>query len=178
MRRLEKAILLHVLDGNWREHLQQLDHLRSVVWMRGHAQRDPINEFKTEAFALFEGLLDGLRRDVVRTLMHMQVRTADEAPPIPQPRRVGPTSEVHLDPLTGENEMAEPGDVALATRPRAAAPRTVGSPRKAAGVGTMAAQVRAKAVDAADPATWAAAPRNSPCPCGSGKKFKHCHGAI
>ena len=158
MRRLEKVVLLHVLDTNWREHLQQLDHLRSVVWMRGHAQRDPINEFKTEAFALFEGLLDGLRRDVTRMLMNVQMRAPEEA--VPQRRDI-PMTETHVDATTGENEMAP-------------APERGAS----AGVGTMVARRKADAVDPANPETWGRVARNAPCPCGSGKKFKHCHGAI
>ncbi|MEO1014185.1 MAG: preprotein translocase subunit SecA [Pseudomonadota bacterium] len=164
MRRLEKAILLHVLDTNWREHLQQLDQLRSVVWMRGHAQRDPVNEFKTEAFALFESLLDGLRRDVVRMLMQVQVRRAEDA--IPEPRDV-PMTETHVNPTTGENEMAEaPGGASL----RKVAP--------AAGLASMSAANRAQRVDPNDPSTWGITPRNAPCPCGSGKKYKYCHGAL
>ncbi len=164
-RRIEKAFLLHVLDTNWREHLQQLDHLRSVVWMRGHAQRDPINEFKTEAFALFEGLLDSLRRDVTRMLMRVQVRGPEQAPPTPA-RRPIPMTEVHQDPVTGENEM-EFAEAAIGR---------IGRP--SAGIGTMSARVRASQVDPNNPATWGAVARNSPCPCGSGKKFKHCHGTI
>ncbi|MEL7487345.1 MAG: preprotein translocase subunit SecA, partial [Pseudomonadota bacterium] len=134
MRRLEKVVLLHVLDTNWREHLQQLDHLRSVVWMRGHAQRDPINEFKTEAFSLFESLLDSLRRDVTRMLMHIQMRTPEEAVP---ERRDIPMTETHVDATTGENEMAEPME-------RGAS----------AGVSTLVARRRAQAVDPDDPTTW------------------------
>ncbi len=163
MRRIEKVFLLHVLDNNWREHLQQLDHLRSVVWMRGHAQRDPINEFKTEAFGLFEALLAGLRKDVTSMLMRVQVRPAEEVAP---QRRPIPMTESHIDPKTGENEMAPP--------PRAARPARGLS----AGVGTMSARSRVMELDPADPATWARTPRNAPCPCGSGKKFKHCHGTI
>ena len=163
MRRLEKAILLHVVDTNWREHLQQLDHLRSVIWMRGHAQRDPINEFKTEAFGLFGSLLDSLRRDVVRMLMHVQVRQPEDA--IPAQRDVEMT-ESHLDPITGENEMAPPPGEP---------PRSRGA---STGITTMSAFNRARGVDTKDPATWVNAPRNGPCPCGSGRKFKHCHGAI
>ncbi|MGE0408527.1 MAG: preprotein translocase subunit SecA [Amphiplicatus sp.] len=158
MRRIEKAFLLHVLDTNWREHLQQLDHLRSVVWMRGHAQRDPINEFKTEAFALFETLLDGLRRDVTRMLMHVQVRAPEEAVPEKRPQRM---VESHADPLTGENEMA------LAEARGASA-----------GAGTMYARARAATVDPQNPETWGRVARNAPCPCGSGQKFKACHGRI
>ncbi|MEE2691380.1 MAG: preprotein translocase subunit SecA [Pseudomonadota bacterium] len=162
MRRVEKAFLLHVLDTNWREHMQQLDHLRSVVWMRGHAQRDPINEFKTEAFALFGALLDGLRRDVTRMLMHVQVRAeAPQPPPRPAPAKM---IETHVNPLTGENEMAMAGGPAPYGR--------------SAGVGAMAARARAMKVDPANPETWGSVSRNSPCPCGSGQKYKHCHGSI
>ena len=157
MRRVEKAFLLNVLDTNWREHLQMLDHLRSVIWLRSHGQRDPVNEFKTEAFALFEGLLDGLRRDVTRMLMHVQVRAPEEA--MPQQRQV-PMTETHMNPSTGENEMATLRD------------------RASAGATTMSARARTAAVDPTNPETWGRVPRNAPCPCGSGKKFKHCHGAV
>ncbi|MEZ5892869.1 MAG: preprotein translocase subunit SecA [Parvularculaceae bacterium] len=160
MRRIEKAILLNVLDTNWREHLQMLDHLRSVIWLRGHGQRDPVNEFKTEAFALFQGLLDGLRRDVTRMLMHVQVRAPEQA--VPQHRPV-PMTETHVNPMTGENEMAP--------APQARA-------RLSAGIGTIKGRFDATAVDPNNPDTWGRVPRNGPCPCGSGKKFKHCHGAI
>ena len=158
MRRAEKMFLLHVLDTNWREHLQQLDHLRSVIWMRGHAQRDPVNEFKTESFALFQDLLEGLRRDVTRMLMHVQVRPAEEAVP---ERRDIPMTETHVDASTGENTAA-------AAHERGAS----------AGVGTMTARKRAATVDPNNPETWGRVARNAPCPCGSGKKFKHCHGTI
>ncbi|MEQ8934225.1 MAG: SEC-C metal-binding domain-containing protein, partial [Amphiplicatus sp.] len=162
MRRVEKAFLLHVLDTNWREHMQQLDHLRSVVWMRGHAQRDPINEFKTEAFALFGALLDGLRRDVTRMLMHVQIRAEAPPPPSPAPSKL---IETHLNPQTGENEMAMAGG-----------PTPYG---RSAGAGaTMAAARQAQSVDPANPDTWGSVSRNSPCPCGSGQKYKHCHGSI
>ena len=160
MRRIEKAILLNVLDTNWREHLQMLDHLRSVIWLRGHGQRDPVNEFKTEAFALFQSLLDGLRRDVTRMLMHVQVRAPEQA--VPQ-RPPVPMTETHVNPSTGENEMA--------SRPE---PRS----RLSAGIGTLRGLSGAQTVDPNNPDTWGRVPRNGPCPCGSGKKYKHCHGAI
>ncbi|MFZ5616098.1 MAG: SEC-C metal-binding domain-containing protein, partial [Pseudomonadota bacterium] len=166
MRRIEKSILLHVLDTNWREHLQMLDHLRSVVWMRGHAQRDPINEFKTEAFALFETLLDGLRRDVTRMLMRIQVQRAEDAAPRPKaPQR---TIESHVNPQTGENEVALAEAAAKERLKRGAS----------AGLGTMTGFARAQTVDVTKPETWGTVPRNAPCPCGSGQKYKHCHGAI
>ncbi|WDI30491.1 preprotein translocase subunit SecA [Hyphococcus flavus] len=159
MRRIEKAILLNVLDTNWREHLQTLDHLRSVIWMRGHGQRDPVNEFKTESFTLFEGLLDGLRRDVTRMLMNVQVRQPEEA--MPQRRDI-PMTETHVNPSTGENEAAR-------SNPRS---------RLSAGIGTIKGRAGASAVDPNNPDTWGRVPRNAPCPCGSGNKFKHCHGSI
>jgi preprotein translocase subunit SecA len=160
MRRVEKAILLNVLDTNWREHLQTLDHLRSVIWLRGHGQRDPVNEFKTEAFSLFESLLDGLRRDVTRMLMHVQVRRPEET--VPERREI-PMTETHVDPSTGENEMAGP-----AARGH----------RASAGGVTLAARARAGEIDPNNPETWGRVSRNAPCPCGSGKKFKVCHGSI
>jgi len=166
MRRIEKSILLHVLDTNWREHLQMLDHLRSVVWMRGHAQRDPVNEFKTEAFALFESLIDGLRRDVTRMLMRIQVQRPEDAAPRPNaPRRM---VESHLNPQTGENEVALAEAAAQQRAPRGAS----------AGIGTMSAFARAQGVDVTKPETWGSVPRNAPCPCGSGLKYKACHGKI
>jgi len=163
MRRLEKAILLNVLDTNWREHLQTLDHLRSVIWLRGHGQRDPVNEFKTESFTLFEGLLDSLRRDVTRMLMHVQVRRPEEA--VPERRNI-PLTESHVNPQNGENEMAG-AQVGPGQRKRASA-----------GGVTLAARARADEVDPTNPETWGRVPRNAPCPCGSGKKFKACHGSI
>ncbi len=165
MRRIEKSVLLHVLDTNWREHLQMLDHLQSVVWMRGHAQRDPINEFKTESFALFEALLDGLRRDVTRTLMRLQVGRPEDAAPRPLPPTR--TIESHVNPQTGENE------VALAAAAQEASRRGA-----SAGLATMSGFARAQGVDLAKPETWGTVPRNAPCPCGSGQKFKACHGKI
>jgi len=164
MRRIEKAILLNVLDTNWREHLQMLDHLRSVIWLRGHGQRDPVNEFKTEAFALFQSLLDGLRRDVTRMLMHVQVRAPEQA--VPDRRPVAMT-ETHVNPSTGENEMT-------AQQP----PETRRSSRLSAGIGTLRGMSGAQGVDPNNQETWGRVPRNGPCPCGSGKKYKHCHGSI
>ncbi|MEO1251136.1 MAG: preprotein translocase subunit SecA [Pseudomonadota bacterium] len=158
VRGLEKRILLMNLDTNWREHLQVLDHLRSAVGLRGYGQRDPVNEFKTEAFALFENLLEGLRRDVTRMLMHIRLRGAES--PIPQQREVK-TVETHANPLTGENEMAPVRERGLS-----------------AGVSTQRARAAAATLDPNNPETWGRVPRNAPCPCGSGKKYKQCHGSI
>ena len=155
MRRVEKQVLLQTIDGNWREHLQQLDALRSMVGLRGYAQRDPLNEFKTEAFALFETLLDELRFETTRVLFNM--RLAPSAPP-EAPKPPEEIQARHVDPQTGRNEMAD----ASAERPNAPAASRAAAPR----------------LDPQNPETWGRVPRNAPCPCGSGKKFKHCHGAV
>jgi len=154
MRYAEKTILLQTLDHDWREHIVQLDHLRQYVGLRGYGQRDPLNEYKSEAFSLFEGLLGRMRSDVIRQLMHIQV--AEEAPPLvdPSPQQMRAS---HIDPLTGEEEIAD--------APPAGGPRLVQRPRDAQ-------------VDPNNPQTWGKVQRNAPCPCGSGRKFKHCHGAL
>ncbi|MEO1311566.1 MAG: preprotein translocase subunit SecA, partial [Pseudomonadota bacterium] len=158
MRKLEKMLLLNTLDYNWRDHLQTLDHLRSVVGLRGYGQRDPLNEFKTEAFSLFEALLDGLRRDVVRALARVRIQRMDDLPPPPpQPETL---TETHSDPRTGENEMTRQQD------------------RPSLGDNSARGRAIARSIDPKDPSTWGHVPRNAPCPCGSGKKYKACHGAL
>ncbi|WP_293676800.1 preprotein translocase subunit SecA [uncultured Phenylobacterium sp.] len=150
LRNLEKSFLLQNIDMQWREHLMHVDHLRTVIGLRGYGQRDPLNEFKTEAFSLFEKLLVDLRQNVTRWLMTIEFQF--EEPPQPQQ---GQTFEVHLDPLTGENEL-EQGYIpdGVSAEQRAALPLT------------------------ALPDGWQNTGRNQPCPCRSGKKFKHCHGAL
>ena len=154
MRYAEKTILLQTLDHDWREHIVQLDHLRQYVGLRGYGQRDPLNEYKSEAFSLFEGLLGRMRSDVIRQLMHIQV--AEEAPPLvdPSPQQMRAS---HIDPLTGEEEIAD--------APPSSGPRLMQRPRDVQ-------------VDPNNPQTWGKVQRNAPCPCGSGRKFKHCHGAL
>jgi preprotein translocase subunit SecA len=154
MRYAEKTILLQTLDHDWREHIVQLDHLRQYVGLRGYGQRDPLNEYKSEAFSLFEGLLGRMRSDVIRQLMHIHV--AEEAPPLvdPSPQQMRAS---HIDPLTGEDEIAD--------APPAGGARFMQRPRDVQ-------------VDPNNPQTWGKVQRNAPCPCGSGRKFKHCHGAL
>jgi preprotein translocase subunit SecA len=146
-RYVEKAILLQTLDHHWREHIVNLDHLRQYVGLRGYGQRDPLNEYKGEAFELFETLLATLRGDVVRQLMHVQIQTGPQPPleatPLPQ------MHASHIDPLTGENEVEQAG-----------------------------LWPDDGAVDPNNPATWDRSARNAPCPCGSDRKYKHCHGAL
>ncbi|MGA1209748.1 MAG: preprotein translocase subunit SecA, partial [Gemmobacter sp.] len=141
MRDIEKQILLQTIDGKWREHLLRLEHLRSVVGFRGYAQRDPLNEYKTEAFALFETLLEGLRGDVTQKLSLIRPMTAEEQAAL--------------------RRQFEAQQTALAA---AAAPPPPPEPAPTPDF------------DETNPATWGDPGRNDPCPCGSGKKFKHCHG--
>jgi len=150
MRTVEKSFVLQMIDQVWREHLMHLDHLRNVIGLRGYGQRDPLNEYKTEAFTLFETLLTDLRQSVTKWLMTVQFQF--EEAPMPPPGRF---QEVHLDPLTGEN-AAQMGLLpdGLNTEQRQALPVT------------------------ALPEGWEFTGRNASCPCGSGKKFKHCHGAL
>ncbi|ANC54577.1 preprotein translocase subunit SecA [Brevundimonas sp. GW460-12-10-14-LB2] len=150
-RGLEKQFMLQMIDMQWREHLVHLDHLRGVIGLRGYGQRDPLNEYKTEAFSLFENLLYDLRHNVTRWLMTVEFRF--QAPPeLPE------FQEIHLNPGTGENEMANPS----AQNPE----------------GTLIGDDRSKLPVEALPPDWEMTGRNSPCPCGSGRKFKHCHGAL
>jgi preprotein translocase subunit SecA len=165
MHRIEKQILLQVLDMRWREHLQMIDQLRSVIHLRSYGQRDPLNEFKSEAFNLFHNLLEELRATVTRSLMHIRVQQAQpeqaqqRPAPARMPQRPAPAQmpapqppqahETHLDPDTGINEM-DPSDTSKPPGP--------------------------ELQQAED--DWSNTPRNSPCPCGSGKKYKHCHGAL
>jgi preprotein translocase subunit SecA len=155
MRGVEKNFLLQMIDMQWREHLMHLDHLRNVIGLRGYGQRDPLNEYKTEAFSLFDELLTGLRQGVTRLCMTVEFRF-EEPPPLDiKPR--GDFLEVHMDPTTGENEAAMAA---------------------AAGANVLSDQQRQGLPFAALPSGWERTGRNAPCPCGSGKKFKHCHGAI
>jgi preprotein translocase subunit SecA len=153
-RQVEKSVLLQTLDQLWREHIGALDHLRSVIGFRGYAQRDPLNEYKTEAFSLFEAMLTELRSAVTAQLMRIEIRT--EAPPLPTGDDVNGFEGHHADPFTGEDEFAT---AELQT-----------------GGGVAEAQ-RTDRV-ATDPRTWGKVSRNEACPCGSGKKYKHCHGKV
>jgi len=160
MRRIEKQLLLQTIDTNWRDHLQQLDALRSVVGLRGYAQRDPLNEFKTEAFSLFEHLLDELRFETTRTLFNMRLAPSRAAPAMPEPPK--DMQARHIDPVSGRNEMAS----------------DPGAPVSGRTASAMATRQATADVSPEDPSTWGRVQRNAPCPCGSGKKYKHCHGAV
>jgi len=143
IRRVEKQVLLQTIDKAWREHLLTLEHLRQVVAFRGYAQRDPLNEYKTEAFTLFENFLNRLRVDVTRQLSNLRIMSPEE-----------------------QEQMRQ--QVADMQAQQAAAALPAAQP--------AAAGELPRGVDPADESTWGHSGRNSPCPCGSGKKYKHCHG--
>ena len=147
MRRIEKQVLLQTIDTKWREHLVTLEHLRSVVGFRGYAQRDPLNEYKTEAFQLFEGLLDGLRVDVTQHLSKVRPLTEEE-------------QNAMLQQMMAQQQAVQ--------QAQQAALQQAETKRAVAAEGI--------AFDENDRGTWGNPGRNDPCPCGSGKKFKHCHG--
>jgi preprotein translocase subunit SecA len=156
MRYVERSILLQTLDHLWREHLAMLDHLRNVIGLRGYGQRDPLNEYKAEAFNLFETMSTSLREAVTAQLMRVEIKAA---PPPEEPASL-PYMEAHkIDPSTGEDELAlaRAGAETLA-RHGITATRTAPERRPN------------------DPSSWGKVGRNEACPCGSGKKYKHCHG--
>jgi preprotein translocase subunit SecA len=139
----ERSLLLQLLDQIWKDHLLSLDHLRQGINLRAYAQRDPLNEYKREAFDLFQQMLNHLREQVTSVLCHVELRV--QRPEELEPRPPQHMIESREDPAEMmERERANGGEVATATAV-AAAP-------------------------------WARTPRNAPCPCGSGKKYKHCHG--
>jgi len=155
VRYVEKTILLQTLDHLWREHLVMLEHLRQVIGLRGYGQRDPLNEYKAEAFNLFEAMSTNLREAVTAQLMRVEIRTAP-----PEETATLPYMEAHkIDPSTGEDEMAlaRAGAVTLAQHGITTASLTQERNPK-------------------DPTSWGKIGRNEACPCGSGKKYKHCHG--
>jgi len=166
MRQIERAVLLQTLDGLWREHLVTLEHLRQVIGLRGYGQRDPLNEYKTESFTLFEQMLVRLREAVTGQLMHVELAQQEEVPPL-EGAELPPMEAHHIDPTTGEDEFA----LEAASAGPAGATATAARPARSR-------KPAPAAVNPADPSTWGKVQRNALCPCGSGKKYKHCHGAF
>jgi preprotein translocase subunit SecA len=150
---VEKSVLLQTLDQVWKEHLLGLDHLKQGIGLRAYGQRDPLNEYKREAFALFNALLDDLKERVTMMLAHVVIGTEPQAPPPPPPM-----VESHPAPagMAGDVMLAEP--VARAQG--------------------LVQPYRAEEIDPERPETWGATPRNALCPCGTGKKYKYCHGKL
>ncbi|MFN6253540.1 MAG: preprotein translocase subunit SecA [Acetobacteraceae bacterium] len=158
MRQIEKSLLLQIFDQSWKEHLLSLDHLRQGIGLRAYGQRDPLNEYKSEAFRLFNSMLENLRERVTSLLLRIEIRP--DAPP-PAPEGIGVFDMRHPDPALAGAEMME-----------------VDGPPVTAPIGTASARSLPEAVDPNDPSTWGRTPRNAPCPCGSGKKYKACHGRV
>ena len=158
MRFVEKSVLLQLLDQVWKDHLLALDHLRQGIGLRAYAQKDPLNEYKSEAFELFDAMLSRLREQVTGTLCHVEVQQGPAEDVMPQEPDDSSWQETRQDPAFAETDGD--GDTAVATRP--AARRMVAA--------------AAADIDPEDPSTWGKVSRNAPCPCGSGKKFKQCHG--
>ncbi|MCB1343339.1 MAG: SEC-C domain-containing protein, partial [Pseudooceanicola sp.] len=157
MRNIEKQVLLQTIDTKWREHLLTLEHLRSVVGFRGYAQRDPLNEYKNESFQLFERMLDTLRENVTRNLAHLKMPSEEEQRALLQ------------------QFFAQQAQMARAQGE---------APVQGVTVGGATAPAETEREDPApgfvedDPSTWGNPGRNEKCPCGSGQKFKHCHGKL
>ena len=154
MRKIEKQIMLQVLDTLWKEHMATMDHLRQGIHLRAYAQKNPKQEYKRESYALYEELLTSLKYEVVKFLSHVQIQRQDEAALIEQRRR----EEAEREKLAFEHAAAtamagtaDAGDAQQSAQPAAPQPFTREQPK----VG-----------------------RNEPCPCGSGKKYKQCHGAL
>jgi preprotein translocase subunit SecA len=145
MRYVEKSVLMQTLDFLWREHLVMLEHLRQVVGLRGFAQRDPLNEYKSEAFTLFETMLANLRQRVAQQLLRIEIMERPPEQELPE------MHASHIDASTGEDDAAEPMRLATGQQPKG--DRTSRNPND-----------------------WGKVGRNEACPCGSGKKYKNCHG--
>ncbi len=150
MRYIEKSLLLQMFDTVWKEHLLALDHLRQGIGLRAYGQRDPLNEYKSEAFALFNGMLDDLRERVTSTLSRVELSA--EPPPMPQALPAGMMENFSAPALAGADTI---------------------NPTEVWQVGMAPPDML---IDPNDPTTWGGTQRNAPCPCGSGKKYKHCHG--
>jgi preprotein translocase subunit SecA len=139
MRDIEKQVVLQTIDKGWREHLLTLEHLRSVIGFRGYAQRDPLNEYKSEAYSLFESLLEKLRIDVTKFLSFVQI--------------INHTEEEKNKITSTKQDMENKSSFNGLPKSKQMQPKD-------------------------NPETWGRVGRNQTCPCGSGKKFKHCHGSL
>ncbi len=164
---IEKNILLQQLDHHWKEHLATLDALRQVVFLRAYAQKQPLNEYKQEAFGLFEAMLESIRMDVTRVLMNLELRITPPPMPAELPR-LPEFMTGHIDPLTGEDDTND-GDGSDMN------PGLFGA---LAGTSMPSGAAVGAGQPGGDPYADMNINRNAPCPCGSGNKYKHCHGAI
>ena len=188
----EKSLLLQILDQSWKDHLLTLDHLRQGIGLRAYGQRDPLNEYRGEAFEMFEAMLASLREQTTQLLSHVELRIAGpdgEESPVPE-RQAPRMQETRRDPaLVAAGAGAAAGALAeeapalaqgggggrAATASAQRQQREARAPAQAAAAGST---VRHAAFDARNPETWGRVGRNAPCPCGSGLKYKRCHGKL
>ncbi len=159
IRNVEKSVLLQILDQVWKEHLLTLDHLRQGIGLRAYGQRDPLNEYKREAFNLFEEMLTNLRERVISVLSHVELQ-------------IMPNEEM-LQPRLSQDLVETRDDPAFAMEGAVAEPAVAEPPPE-----PLRRRQAAATLDPDDPATWGRVPRNAPCPCRSGRKYKHCHGKV
>jgi preprotein translocase subunit SecA len=152
MSQVEKTFLLRTLDQLWRDHIITVEQLRQVIHLRATGQRDPLNEYKTEGYNLFSSMVDKLRENVTAQVMRVEVQMRDpsELTELPDAEDLPLMQAHHIDPVTGEDEISQAGLMLAQNKPR---------------------------IDPNNPKTWGKVSRNDPCPCGSGKRYKHCHGA-
>jgi preprotein translocase subunit SecA len=162
MRDVEKSLLLQLLDQLWKDHLLSLDHLRQGIGLRAYAQKDPLNEYKREAFNLFDDMLNVLRERVTQVLAHVELEVApDEALFQQSPQQV---TETRQDPaFVGETAFDGGAE---------------GKGGEALPLAPVMRRQAAETINPDDPATWGRVSRNAPCPCNSGRKYKHCHGKV
>jgi preprotein translocase subunit SecA len=189
MRHVEKQIVLHVVDKKWKEHLLNLDHLRHGIGLRAFAQRNPLHEYKQEAFEMFQGMLSAVREEVTFLLSHVELRASEPEQATIQ-HEAPQMTESREDPALAGAQAEAQQEPAMAMAGGGAEPAPAGGPARGGGGGPAAAGSGAAAggqtvrhasgqqADPEDPATWGKVGRNQPCPCGSGKKYKHCHGKM
>jgi preprotein translocase subunit SecA len=158
MQQVEKAVLLQTMDRLWREHIVTVDYLRQVIHLRGYGQRDPLNEYKTEGFTLFSNMVTNMKEAVTSQLMRVEIQTNPTDDMLPDASQLPPMQARHIDQTTGLDDVGE------------------GGPSFGAFASAAAAGV-ASTIDPQNPASWGKVGRNDDCPCGSGKRYKHCHGA-
>jgi preprotein translocase subunit SecA len=151
MQQVEKAVLLQTLDQLWRDHIVTVDHLRQVIGLRGYGQRDPLNEYKNEAFTLFQAMVTKLRELTTSQIMRVEIQQQMPGDMLPDEDDLPFMQASHIDPLSGEDELMLLNNDAATTMLKR-------NPKK--------------------PETWGKVARNEPCPCGSGKKYKQCHGTF
>ncbi len=159
---IEKSVLLQTLDRLWREHIITNDYLRQVIGLRSYGQRDPLNEYKTEGFTMYQDMVARLKEAVTSQLMRVQIQTRAADAIMPGETPLPPMELHHIDPFTGQDDAEEALPNISATL----------------NFNDESTPAPASKRDPDNPATWGKVARNDDCPCGSGKKYKHCHGAF